>query len=81
LRKAQVPTPEGAASSNPRWVEYRQETRNVAEAGLDDLVWADAIVLGTPTRYGLSTAWLKQFIDRTGPCGCGRGEILGSARG
>ena len=33
---------------------------------LDDLTWADAIIFGTPTRYGLPTAQLKQFIDTTG---------------
>jgi NAD(P)H dehydrogenase (quinone) len=38
----------------------------VPEAQLSDLEWADAIILGSPTRYGLPTAQLKQFIDQTG---------------
>jgi NAD(P)H dehydrogenase (quinone) len=33
---------------------------------LDDLRWADAVVLGTPTRFGLPSAQMKQFIDQTG---------------
>ena len=36
------------------------------EATNDDLTWADAIIFGTPTRYGLPTAQLKQFLDMTG---------------
>ncbi len=28
-----------------------------------DLEWADAVIFGTPTRFGLPTAQLKQFID------------------
>ncbi|MGX2041002.1 NAD(P)H:quinone oxidoreductase [Methylocaldum sp. MU1018] len=67
LRKVRELAPEEAISSNPLWAAHRQETQNVAEATLDDLAWADAIVFGTPTRYGLPTAQLKQFIDTTGP--------------
>ncbi|WP_133717010.1 NAD(P)H:quinone oxidoreductase [Methylocaldum gracile] len=67
FRKVQELAPEDAIASNPLWAGHRQEARDVEEASLDDLVWADAIVFGTPTRYGLPTAQLKQFIDRTGP--------------
>lgn len=67
LRKVQELAPEEAIASNEGWAAHRLETQNVEEATLDDLVWADAIILGTPTRYGLPTAQLKQFMDRTGP--------------
>jgi NAD(P)H dehydrogenase (quinone) len=33
----------------------------------DDLADADAIFLGTPTRYGASTAQMQTFLDSTGP--------------
>jgi len=33
---------------------------------LADLEWADAIVLGTPTRFGNVAAQLKAFIDGAG---------------
>jgi NAD(P)H dehydrogenase (quinone) len=39
----------------------------VEEARLEDLEWADGFALGTPTRYGLPAAQLKEFIDQTGP--------------
>lgn len=39
---------------------------DVPLATLDDLVWADGIAFGSPTRYGNMAAQLKQFIDGTG---------------
>jgi NAD(P)H dehydrogenase (quinone) len=44
-----------------------RETQDVPEATLDDLDWADAVLFGTPTRSGLPSAQLKQFIDTAGP--------------
>jgi NAD(P)H dehydrogenase (quinone) len=40
--------------------------KDVPEATLDDLRWADGICWGTPTRYGNMAAQMKQFIDSTG---------------
>jgi NAD(P)H dehydrogenase (quinone) len=66
LRKVKELAPEEAIASNEGWAENVRATEDVAEATLDDLTWADAVVFGTPTRYGLPTAQLKQFIDTTG---------------
>jgi NAD(P)H dehydrogenase (quinone) len=66
LLKVHELAPEEAIQSNQGWVNHRLETQNVPEAQLGDLEWADAIILGTPTRYGLPTAQIKQFIDQTG---------------
>jgi NAD(P)H dehydrogenase (quinone) len=38
----------------------------VPVASVDDLVAADAIIFGTPTRFGTMTAQMKQFLDATG---------------
>ena len=67
LRKVRELAPEEAIASNEGWAAHRLETQAVEEATLDDLRWADAVIFGTPTRYGLPTAQLKQFIDTTGP--------------
>lgn len=32
----------------------------------DDLVWADAIIFSSPTRFGTVSAQMKQFIDLQG---------------
>ena len=67
FRKVKELAPEQAIASNEGWAENARVTEDVAEAKLDDLTWADALIFGTPTRYGLPTAQLKQFIDTTGP--------------
>lgn len=66
LRKVRELAPEQAIASNKGWAAHRLETQHVEEASNDDLIWADAIIFGTPTRYGLPTAQLKQFLDQTG---------------
>lgn len=67
--------PEEAIASNEGWSAHRLETQHIPEATLDDLEWADAIILGTPTRYGLPSAQLKQFLDTTGPL-WGQGKLI-----
>jgi NAD(P)H:quinone oxidoreductase type IV len=67
LRKVLELAPDEAIASNQGWAAHRLESQHVKEATNDDLLWADAIIFGTPTRYGLPTAQLKQFLDTTGP--------------
>ena len=66
LRKAKELAPEQAIQSNQGWSKHRTETQSVPEASNEDLEWADAVIFGTPTRYGLPSAQLKQFMDGTG---------------
>ncbi|MFI6793309.1 NAD(P)H:quinone oxidoreductase [Nonomuraea sp. NPDC050383] len=67
LRKVAELAPPEAISANPAWVQHRQDTADVAEAGHDDLDWADAVLFGTPTRFGNPAGALRAFIDTTGP--------------
>jgi NAD(P)H dehydrogenase (quinone) len=67
LRKVRELAPDEAIASNAGWSGHRLETQHIEEATLADLEWADVIFFGTPTRYGLPAAQLKQFIDTTGP--------------
>ena len=66
FRKVPELAPEQAIASNPAWAAHRLESQDVEVASNADLEWADAVIFGTPTRYGLPTAQLKQFLDLTG---------------
>ncbi len=37
------------------------------DATADDIVWADAVLFGSPTRYGNIAGQLKTFLDSLGP--------------
>ncbi|MBG0816304.1 NAD(P)H:quinone oxidoreductase [Planomonospora sp. ID82291] len=69
VRLRQVPelAPEEAIASNAAWSQHFDDTKNEPKAVPDDLVEADAVLLGTPTRYGNISSQLKQFIDTLGP--------------
>lgn len=67
LRKVHELAPQEAIDSNEGWSAHALETQDVPEATADDVTWADAVIFGTPTRYGNVTAQLKQFLDTLGP--------------
>jgi NAD(P)H dehydrogenase (quinone) len=67
LRRVRELAPEAAIEANPGWKAHLEATGDVEEAAMDDLDWADGVVFGTPTRYGMPASQLKQFIDTTGP--------------
>ncbi|NLU67116.1 NAD(P)H:quinone oxidoreductase [Streptomyces sp. HNM0574] len=66
LRKAAELAPQAAIESNPAWAENVRATADVAEATPEDLEWADAVIFGSPTRFGNIASQLKQFIDTLG---------------
>jgi NAD(P)H dehydrogenase (quinone) len=67
LRKVHELAPQEAIASNEGWSKHALETQDVPEASAEDVVWADAVMFGTPTRYGNVSAQLKQFLDTLGP--------------
>ncbi|RKN50514.1 NAD(P)H:quinone oxidoreductase [Micromonospora endolithica] len=67
LRKVRELAPDEAIRANSGWQAHHLETQDVPEAQIDDLGWADVVIFGSPTRYGMVAAQLKQFIDTTGP--------------
>lgn len=66
LLKVKETAPDAVVERNEAWKSHRDEIKDIKEATNDDLEWADAIIFGTPTRYGLPSAQLKNFIDQTG---------------
>jgi NAD(P)H dehydrogenase (quinone) len=67
LRKVRELAPDEAVAANAGWQAHALESQDIEEASLADLEWADAVIFGTPTRYGNVAAQIKQFIDTTGP--------------
>ncbi|SNY49526.1 NAD(P)H:quinone oxidoreductase [Paractinoplanes atraurantiacus] len=69
VRLRQVPelAPAEAIASNAAWSQHFDKTKNEPKATADDVVWADAVLFGSPTRYGNVASQLKQFIDTLGP--------------
>jgi NAD(P)H dehydrogenase (quinone) len=69
VRLRQVPelAPPEAIASNAAWSQHFDRTKNDPKAAADDVTWADAVLFGTPTRYGNVASQLKQFLDTLGP--------------
>lgn len=67
LRKIAETAPPEAVSARPEWARHLEDTANIAEARHDDLEWADAVLFGTPTRFGNPASQLRAFIETTGP--------------
>ena len=67
LRHVAELAPDEAIDSQPAWRAHRDEVADQPGATADDVLWADAVLFGTPTRFGNVSAQLKQFIDTLGP--------------
>lgn len=66
LRRVAELAPQAAIDSNPAWAAHHLATAGIAVATPDDIDWADAVIFGTPTRFGNVASQLKQFIDTLG---------------
>lgn len=58
--------PQSVIDKNPSWKAHIEATKDVPEATLSDIEWADAIIFSTPTRFGNMASQMKQFLDTTG---------------
>jgi NAD(P)H dehydrogenase (quinone) len=67
LRQVEELAPPAAIDSNRAWREHLDATADEPKAQPDDVVWADAVLLGTPTRFGNVSSQLKNFLDSLGP--------------
>jgi NAD(P)H dehydrogenase (quinone) len=66
VRLVEETLPADVVARNPRWREFVESARDLPKASLDELEWADAVALGTPTRFGNVAAQLKGFLDSAG---------------
>lgn len=47
-------------------LEAQKAISHIPVATVDDLAEADAVIFGTPTRFGIMCGQMKQFLDATG---------------
>ena len=53
-------------ANNPAWTANYEATRDLPAATGDDIVWADAVIFGSPTRFGSAASQFRAFIDSLG---------------
>lgn len=53
-------------AENPAWRGNYEATKDLPEASGDDIVWADAVIFGSPTRYSSVAGSFQAFIDTLG---------------
>ncbi len=81
LRRARELVGPEVMSQAPGWAENAQRMNALYEAPTaDDAVWADAILFGSPTRFGSMTSELKAYIDGLGGLWA-QGKLNGKAGG
>jgi NAD(P)H dehydrogenase (quinone) len=67
LRKVRETAPQEVVDAQDAWKAQQEKTSHIEEATPDDLVWADAYLFSSPTRYGGATSQMRAFIDTLGP--------------
>ena len=53
-------------AQNPAWTANYDATKDLPAATGDDIVWADAVIFGSPTRFGSPAVQFRTFIDSLG---------------
>ncbi len=57
-------------------VEFQKKFAHIPVGTVDELASADAIIIGTPTRFGNMCAQMRAFLDGTGPLWA-KGTLVG----
>src|SRR5258705_4142438 len=65
LRKVHELAPDEAIAANAGWASHAAETQYVAEATAEDILWADAVIFGSPTRFGNIASQLSSSSTRS----------------
>ncbi|MCX6469007.1 NAD(P)H:quinone oxidoreductase [Williamsia herbipolensis] len=53
-------------AENPAWTANYEATKDQPAATGDDIVWADGVIFGSPTRFGNTAAPFQTFMDGLG---------------
>ncbi|KUI39067.1 NAD(P)H:quinone oxidoreductase [Mycobacterium sp. GA-2829] len=53
-------------AENPAWSANYEATKDLPAASGDDVVWADAVIFGSPTRFSSTASPFQAFFDSLG---------------
>jgi NAD(P)H dehydrogenase (quinone) len=53
-------------AENPAWTANYRATKDLPAASGDDIIWADAVIFGSRTRFGSPASQFRAFIDSLG---------------
>lgn len=67
LRRVRETAPDEVVQGVDAWAAHAASVADQPVAEPDDLAWADAVIMGSGTRYGHVTSQLQAFIDTLGP--------------
>ncbi len=67
LRRVRETAPDEVVQGVDAWAEHAASVADQPVAEPDDLAWADAVIMGSGTRYGHITSQLQAYIDTLGP--------------
>jgi NAD(P)H dehydrogenase (quinone) len=66
LRQVHELAPLRAIHADERWRAHVEATADEPPATAEDVLWADAVLLGTPTRFGSLAGQLVHFLEGLG---------------
>ena len=67
LRHVDELAPDDIIDGVAEWRHHVDDMAGEPTATPDDIVWADAVLFGSPTRFGNVASQLKQYLDALGP--------------
>jgi NAD(P)H dehydrogenase (quinone) len=67
LRRVRETAPDDVVQGVEAWAAHAASVADQPVAEPEDLDWADAVIMGSGTRYGHVTSQLQAFIDTLGP--------------
>ena len=66
-RHVRETAPREAIESRQEWADHVAALADEPVADPEDIVWADVVLFGSPTRFGNVTSQFQAFIDQLGP--------------
>ncbi len=80
LKTVEELLPKEVIEKKPAIKKAKEEQKDIPIATNEDLIQADAVLFGSPTRYGNMCAQLRNFLDQTGPIWA-KGQLAGKPAG